>query len=173
MTERAVVWVTEGTWPACVDAARAWVPEGMDVVLVHVSGTEIAAAQGALAGLFGRGRRGPDPAAQIDALSAEAAEDLLNRAAAQLGRRATTEHRTGRVEREVVNAAEGASLLICARDGEQSRLGPHSLGKHARFVVDHAPCPVLLVWPVDTPGVDSIPPPPPPGHEPPPPPHER
>ena len=140
---------------------------------MHVTGSEIGAAQGALAGLLGRGRRGPDPRRQLDALSAEAAEDLLNRAAEQLGRPATTDHRTGRVEREVVNAAEGAALLICARDGEQSRLGPHSLGKHARFVVDHAPCPVLLVWPVDTPGVDSIPPPPPPGHEPPPPPHER
>jgi len=102
----------------------------MDVVLVHVSGTEIAAAQGALAGLFGRGRRGPDPAAQIDALSAEAAEDLLDRAAGQLGRPATTEHRTGRVERELVNAAEGASLLICARDGE----------------VGHEPCPTKLLW---------------------------
>jgi len=40
-------------------------------------------------------------------------------------------------------------------------------------VVDHVPCPVLLVWPGAAPGVDSIPPPPPPGEEPPPPPHER
>lgn len=173
MAGKAVVWVTEGTWPACVDAARAWVPEGMDVVLLHVSGTEVGAAQGALAGLFGRGRRGADPGGQMAALSAEAADDLLAQAAGQLGRAASTEQRTGRVEREVVNAADGADLLICARDGEQSRLGPHSLGRHARFVVDHAPCPVLLVWPVDTPGIDSIPPPPPPGQEPPPPPHER
>jgi nucleotide-binding universal stress UspA family protein len=173
MADRAVVWVAEGTWPACVDAARTWVPEGADVVLLHVSGTEVGAAQGALAGLFGRGRRGPDPAAQMNALSDEAAAELLDRAADRLGRPATTEHRSGRVEREVVRAAEGASLLVCARDGDQARLGPHSLGKETRFVVDHAPCPVLLVWPVDAPGVESIPPPPPPGHEPPPPPHER
>src|SRR5689334_14865348 len=131
MASRAVVWITEGTWPACVDAARAWVPQGMDIVLVHVSGTEVAAAQGALAGLFGRGRRGPDPGEQMAALSAEAAEDLLAEAAERLGRPASTEHRTGRVEREVVSAADGAALLICARDGEQSRLGPHSLGRHS------------------------------------------
>jgi hypothetical protein len=28
-----------------------------------------------------------------------------------------------------------------------------------RFVVDHAPCPVLLLWPDEAPGVESIPPP--------------
>jgi hypothetical protein len=32
-------------------------------------------------------------------------------------------------------------LLIVARDGDRSRLGPKSLGHHTRFVVDHAPCP--------------------------------
>ena len=73
----------------------------------------------------------------------------------------------------VVAAADGASVLICARDGDRSRLGPRSLGPATRFVVDHVPCPVLLVWPGEAPGVDSIPPPPPPGAEPPPPPHER
>ena len=44
-------------------------------------------------------------------------------------------------------AAEGADLLVLARDGDRSRVGPHSLGPAARFVVDHAPCRVLLVWP--------------------------
>ncbi|MGD0344824.1 MAG: universal stress protein, partial [Acidimicrobiales bacterium] len=46
--------------------------------------------------------------------------------------------------------------------------GPHSLGPATRFIVDHAPCPVLLVWPDEAPGIESIPPPP--GHHPPPPP---
>jgi hypothetical protein len=58
-------------------------------------------------------------------------------------------------------AAEGADLLVVARDGDRSRLGPASLGPATRFVVDHAPCPVLLVWPEQTPAVGSIPPPPP------------
>jgi nucleotide-binding universal stress UspA family protein len=168
----AIVWVAEGTWPACIDAARNWVPPDDDIVLLHVSGSELAAAHGALAGLLGRGRRGPE--ASIDALSAEAVAGLLDRAQQRLGRPATTEQRTGRVEREVVSATEDAILLICARDGDRSRLGPRSLGPATRFVVDHVPCPVLLVWPGEAPDLESIPPPPPPGAEPPPPPpHER
>jgi hypothetical protein len=54
--------------------------------------------------------------------------------------------------------AEGVDLLVAARDGDRSRLGPHSLGHDTRFVVDHAPCAALLVWPDAPPGVDSIPP---------------
>ncbi|MYS14557.1 universal stress protein, partial [Streptomyces sp. SID4982] len=70
------------------------------------------------------------------------------------------EERSGRPEHEVVAAAEGAGLLVLARDGDRSRLGPHSLGPAARFTVDHAPCPVLLVWPERAPGLGTIPPPP-------------
>ena len=33
-----------------------------------------------------------------------------------------------------------------------------SLGKTTRFVVDHAACPVLLVWPGSAPDVATIPP---------------
>jgi hypothetical protein len=38
-----------------------------------------------------------------------------------------------------------AALLVVAREGAAA--GPKSLGKAARFVVDHATCPVLLIWP--------------------------
>ncbi|GGN95285.1 hypothetical protein GCM10011579_095680 [Streptomyces albiflavescens] len=58
-------------------------------------------------------------------------------------------------------AAEGADLLILARDGDRTHLGPRSLGPASRFIVDHAPCPVLLVWPEAAPGTDTIPRPPP------------
>jgi nucleotide-binding universal stress UspA family protein len=152
-----VVWVAEGTWPACVDAARSWTPDDAEIVLLHVSGGEVGAAQGAVAGLLGRGR----PRHDVGVLSAAAAADLLDRAAERLGRSATTVHRAGRVEREVVAVADDAALLVCARDGDRSRLGPRSLGPATRFVVDHVPCPVLLVWPEEAPGIDSIPPPPP------------
>ena len=53
----------------------------------------------------------------------------------------------GSAEREVVAAAGAADLLVCVRDGAPGRRGPDSLGPAARFVVDHAPCEVLLVWP--------------------------
>ena len=56
--------------------------------------------------------------------------------------------RTGRIETEVIAAAEGAELLVLARDGDCSHLGPHSLSHASHYIVDHAPCPVLLVWPV-------------------------
>ena len=62
--------------------------------------------------------------------------------------------------RASLRTSASADLLVMARDGDRSRLGPKSLGKAARFVVDHAACPVLLVWPGSAPDVATIPPPP-------------
>ncbi|MFG2191823.1 universal stress protein [Streptomyces sp. NPDC048639] len=163
-----IAWIVEGTWPACVDAARTHTPEGADPVLLHVTDPDVAGAgHGAYAGLLGRGHPERDPGTRLEHLAAASAEDLLTAAADRIGRPCTRLERTGRVEREVVAAAEDAELLILARDGDRSHLGPHSLGPASRFIVDHAPCPVLLVWPEPAPGVDTIPPPPP--H----PPHDR
>ncbi|AXG80470.1 universal stress protein [Streptomyces paludis] len=148
-----LVWITEATWPACVDAARRC-PAGAgaapdELALLHVSDDEVAAAaHRAYAGLLGRGHRPDrDPGARLEALSRPAAADLLEAAAHRLGRPCVFLEHHGRVEHEVVRAAAGAELLICARDGEPGRPGPHSLGRATRFVVDHAECPVLLVWP--------------------------
>ncbi|MFJ6841498.1 universal stress protein [Streptomyces griseoluteus] len=159
---RAVVWLVEGTWPACVDAVRVHAPHAREVVLLHVSGPEVPeVAHGAFAGLMGRGRTWEtDPGDRVEALGDGSAAELLDAAAERLGRPCVREERSGRPEREVVAAAEGADLLVLARDGDRSRLGPHSLGPAARFVVDHAPCPVLLVWPGQAPGLATIPPPP-------------
>jgi nucleotide-binding universal stress UspA family protein len=155
-----VVWVAEGTWPACVDAARAHADSDADVTLLHVTRDDVAAAaHGAFAGLLGRGRQ-HDPGAQVESLSATAAAELLDAAAARLDRPAAQVERHGRIEREVVHAVADADLLVCARDGDRTRLGPPSLGPATRFVVDHAPCAVLLVWPEQAPGVESIPAPP-------------
>ena len=63
-------------------------------------------------GCSAAGRRGRDPAAQLDALSrARPRPPCWTRAAARLGRPARIEQRRGRVEREVVAAADGAELL--------------------------------------------------------------
>ncbi|MFH8384356.1 universal stress protein [Kitasatospora sp. NPDC018058] len=156
-----VVWITEGTWPACVDAARAHAPQGAQIVLLHVSGQEVpGVAHGAFAGLLGRGHRERDPGTRVETLAAASARHLLDAATERLGRPCARTERTGRVEREVVAAVEGAELLVLARDGDRTRLGPHSLGPATRFVVDHAPCPVLLVWPEPAPDTATIPPPP-------------
>ncbi|MEU9076373.1 universal stress protein [Kitasatospora sp. NPDC048538] len=154
-----VVWIAEGTWPACVDAARTHAPRGAEIVMLHVSGEEVAGvAHGAFAGLLGRGHRERDPGSRVDSLAAASGRHLLDAAADRLGLPCTRLERTGRVEREVVAAAGGAELLVLARDGDRTRLGPHSLGPATRFVVDHAPCPVLLVWPEPAPDTATIPP---------------
>jgi nucleotide-binding universal stress UspA family protein len=166
---RVLIWIVEGTWEGSVDAARTVLPAEAEVLLLHVTAGEVAeAAEGAAAGLLGRGRRRRDPAARIQAAGQLAAAELLDAAADRLGRPAGRLARQGRAERLVVEAAEGADLLVLARDGDRSRLGPHSLGPATRFVVDHAPCALLLAWPARAPDLASIPPPPP--HPPPPPP---
>jgi nucleotide-binding universal stress UspA family protein len=162
---RAVVWITEGTWEACVDQAAAFLPHDSNVTLLHVAPSDVEefAARGG-ASLFGRHPPPPPPGEPpLRAIADEEAQALLADALARLARPAQTVSRRGRVEREVVAACAGADLLILARDGEP-RLGPKSLGKHTRFALDHAPCQVLLVWPAPPPGIETIPSPPPRKH---------
>jgi nucleotide-binding universal stress UspA family protein len=157
-----LVWVGTRTWQACVDAARRLPAATTRVTLIYVTEDDPPdAARGAYLGLMGRGRPGPDPGARIAEFERRWAAELLDAAARRLGRPCDRIERHGRPEREVVTAADGADLLIVARDGDQSRLGPKSLGKETRFVVDHAPCPVLLIWPGAAPSVASLPPKPP------------
>jgi nucleotide-binding universal stress UspA family protein len=156
-----IVWIAEGVWEAAVDAARSIAPADADITLLYVhSGDMDELMQGAFAGLFGRRRRLPTDFAEQ---SARFSDRLLAQAQERLGRAAHQQTRQGRVEREVVTASADAELLVLSRDGDRSRLGPHSLGPVSRFIVDHAACPVLLVWPGAAPSADSLPPPPPPG----------
>jgi nucleotide-binding universal stress UspA family protein len=160
---RALVWIVEDTWEATVAEAAAFLPAGAEVTLLHVAdaGAE-EVAHGARAGLLGRPRRPPPGAGRpLRAISAEAAEALLAEARERMGRDAAVVRRRGRIEREVVAATEGMDLLVLARDGDRTRLGPPSLGPAARFVVDHAPCRVLLLWADEAPGLGTLPPPPP------------
>jgi nucleotide-binding universal stress UspA family protein len=166
---RAVVWLVEGTWQGCLDAAAQILPPDTQVALLHVTPSDVGEiTEAATAGLLGRAFRTHRPTGHFEEVADEEASAILQAAATRLGRENTElVHRRGRVEREVVSAAQGVDLLVVARDGDRSRLGPHSLGHATRFIVDHAPCPVLLVWPDEAPGIESIPPPPP-GHHPPP-----
>jgi nucleotide-binding universal stress UspA family protein len=154
------VWVAEGTWPATVDAALQLAPEGAVFTLLHVSDPGAAdAARGAYLSLFGRGGRDPGP--QLAELATTSAASLLAAAAGRLGRPCDQRALSGQAERVMVSASAEADLLIVARDGDRARLGPRSLGRITRFVVDHAACPVLLVWPDTAPAVGTMPPPPP------------
>ena len=158
---RVVVWTAEAGWEACVDAATLLVPEDAEIMLLAVPSAELERGARRGARRPARTPPPPPPGPRWSEVADEAAEALLADALERLGRDAATEVRHGRVEREVVAACAGADLLICARDGDDERLGPKSLGKHARFVVDHAPCRVLLVWPDGPPGLHELPPPPP------------
>jgi len=112
-----VVWIVEGTWSACVDAARVHAPADADITLLHVTPADIpGATHGAFAGLLGRGHPwghrpaegcGSDPGTRLEHLAAMSAEELLQAAADRLGRPCTRTERTGRVEREVVAVTEG------------------------------------------------------------------
>ncbi len=80
------------------------------------------------------------------------AQEILEEGSRYLGG-AEMLRRTGRPEREIVQAAvewKADVLVICSRSpqGGGPPLGPKSVGHVARFVLDHAPCPVLLVRPL-------------------------
>lgn len=152
---RVVIWIAEDTWEGCVDAARGFVAEPAEVTLLHVAPTDVEAlASHGGARLLGR-HPPPPPGPPLRAVAEEEASALLEAARQRLARPAEIVARRGRIEREVLEACAGADLLIAARDGEL-RLGPRSLGPRTRFVVDHAPCQVLLVWPEQPPGIDSV-----------------
>ena len=148
---KVLVWVEPATWPAVIDAARALSHEQITLIAVDDPGER------PLPELFGRGRGADSEVASIAAAEAEA---LLAQASEALGVDCATRVLHGRTERVITEAAEDVGLLVLAREGDRSRLGPHSLGRHTRFVIDHAPCRVLLIWPENPPDLATLPPPP-------------
>jgi nucleotide-binding universal stress UspA family protein len=176
---KIIVWVTESTWQACVDAApdcatpdhaAADQPEAQFVLLHVIDLDSVEAVAAARAGLLGRAISAAAPHAHQALIEAQAA--LLDAAEERLNRPAQRVALTGRVEQEVVTVCADADLLVLGRDGDHTRLGPRSFGHATRFVVDHAPCRVLLVWPDESPPLTSLPPlppsaPPPRPHHPP------
>jgi nucleotide-binding universal stress UspA family protein len=150
---RLVAWITEAGWEACVDAAKAY--GATEVTLIHVADVELPGP---------RGRRHEQVMARMSALAGEAARALLDDAEERLtGGLATAADRVaaasrgepylkvrklaagGHAETVLMQAAEDADVLVVARDNRHP--GPHSIGHAARFVVDHAPCTVVLAWP--------------------------
>jgi hypothetical protein len=138
-----VAWVDETGWEAVVDAV-ALLADARVTLLCALSDDVVEGPAGALAGMLGR-RRGHHLEEELSRLTAGGAEQLLDAAARRLGAPAGRVVRTGRIEREVLDAAAGCDLLALSRASLHP--GPRSIGHAARFVVDHAPCRVLLVWP--------------------------
>jgi len=93
----------------------------------------------------------PPPPRECEMAEAEktSAQDVLDEALRYLPG-AEAIQRTGRPEREIVNTAaewQADLVLVCPRAEYHHKpaIGPKSVGHTARFVLDHAPCPVLLV----------------------------
>ena len=92
----------------------------------------------------------PEPRAQeIQQAEHAAAEDILNDGLRSFPNAEALQSQ-GRPEREIVNIAaewQADLVFLCPRAeyGGKPTIGPKSVGHVARFVVDHAPCPVLLV----------------------------
>jgi nucleotide-binding universal stress UspA family protein len=131
-----LAWITESGWEACVDAVARLEPA--EVTLIHVATTELPGP---------RGRRHEAVIARMADLAGEAAQALLDDAAERLGEDVSsfTLAASGLPEDIVMQAAAEVDLLVLARDSRHP--GPHSIGHAARFVVDHAPCDVMVVWP--------------------------
>jgi nucleotide-binding universal stress UspA family protein len=77
------------------------------------------------------------------------AQDILDEGIRYLSG-ATPFKREGNPEREIVRLAEewfADLVVLCPRSTQSDGpvIGPKSVGHTARFVVDHAPCPVLLI----------------------------
>jgi nucleotide-binding universal stress UspA family protein len=153
---RALVWISEGSWQVCVDRARELVPADAEVTILHVAASDVEAlAADPGPGRLGRRRRPPPQGPAVREIAEDEARSLLEAARARFRRPAQTLARRGRIEREVLAAAEDADLLVLVRDGKPRR-EPKSFGKATRFVVDHAGCEVLVVWPQPPGGIESI-----------------
>ena len=135
---KVLAWITEAGWEACVDAAAAFAAS--EITLLHVATVDLPGPPGP---------RHEAAAARIEALAGEAAEALLDDAEQRLGRPARKLAAGGQPETVVYEAAADADVLVVARDGRH--LGPHSIGHEQRWVIDPAPCTVVLAWAPDAP----------------------
>ena len=151
---RALVWIIESSWTTCVDRARELLPPDAEITILHVASADAEALAAHPAP--GRLGRHPPPAEPgLRRVSDDEAAALLAQAARRLGRPAETVARRGHAEREVLEQAVGFDLLVLARDGV-ARREPKSVGREPRFVIDHAGCEVLVVWPEPPPGLESL-----------------
>jgi nucleotide-binding universal stress UspA family protein len=130
--------------------ARTIALHDADVLLVHVVDTAFEESWRDMAGHHWLGRRpGGREESRFQAASALSAPAILQEAAS-LGSgwpvsllRPIELH--GNPERELVRLALQERADLIAVGQHRVELGPHAIGRCARFVLDHAPCPVLLV----------------------------
>lgn len=141
---RVLAWITEGGWEAVIDTVATL--RAGDVTLIHIDTVDLP----------GRGHRHERAMERIHVLAGEAALALLEDAEERLGKPADKVTESGVAETILYEHAHAHDVLVLARDGRHS--GPHSIGHDQRWVIDHAPCAVLIAWTEGAPH-DSGPPP--------------
>lgn len=126
-----------------------------ELVLVHVIDTGPRKDLAHLSGPLHFGPRGGDPRrdAAIDAAEEAAGRTALDEALAEA--QAAVANAVARVERgkpeqvivAVAREVQATLVALRARDHSEGHpfVGPASVGHVARFVLDHAPCDVLLL----------------------------
>ncbi len=146
---RALVAVAGAEAEPFWERVRELVPPGAAVELFHVIDEAPVHELGMQFARRPGHPRPPDLDARAREAEARGSDAILEEARAAIGRPAATAVGRGRPEREIVARARetGVSLVVVgARPGDlHTPPEPHSLGHVSRFVVDHAPCPVLLV----------------------------
>jgi nucleotide-binding universal stress UspA family protein len=151
---RRVLLAVDGADPGRLAAtARTLLGASAVWTVVHVIDVRGRVDLGALRrGFVGAGPLPPHLAADIDAAGREYAQVVLSAAAAAFEELHLASEaglvRLGEPGREICGAASAwAADLVVLRASRRARPepGPKSVGHTARFVVDHAPCPVLLL----------------------------
>jgi nucleotide-binding universal stress UspA family protein len=138
---------------AMLDELASLLPlEGHELLFVFVHDTGVRGGMDLVRGRF-HGRRLPVERTQaLNAAEREKADSVLTEAAglvAGKGVVALTEAGSGepgRVLARIAAERRASVVVIGARSGDgELPSGPKSVGHTARFVLDHSPCPVLLL----------------------------
>jgi nucleotide-binding universal stress UspA family protein len=126
----------------------------VELLLMHVTDVGPRHDLDQLGGPFRRGPRGgPERERALDAAEAEAGRASLAEASAEAQRSgvtASTRLERGRPEQVLVAVARETGVALLALNAREQpaghpAAGPGSVGHTARFVLDHAPCDVLLL----------------------------
>lgn len=139
---KVLAWVSPETWRSVIEEVNRR-PETDVVRVIAVVDVDHDLPPGLLDRVSGRGRA----ARILKDLSEESAERALAKALSLIELSCESKLLKGPTARVVVEECEWADVLILARDGDRSRLGPRSIGRNSRFVIDHAPCSVTIIWP--------------------------
>lgn len=126
--------------------------EGNDLLFVYVQDTGVRGGMDLVRDRF-HGRHLPAERAQtLSEAESEKADSILTEAAALAASKGVVVHmeagrgEPGRMLTRLAEERRVSLIVIGARSGAgELPPGPKSLGHTARFVLDHSPCPVLLL----------------------------